>query len=856
MKPEPSNGLHTLCYRIDFDDLGNLAVYPLTGEFLAAWDHLKNLVKARAGRDEIQPSYSALATALSAASSQPVRLFPRWDLSKRDIDRGVVALLVTTGEFDPWILERTVQTFEQKTTGDNETNALAPLITGIEPKTRPLTEFIDIDDTTGSVAAPGWIYDAARWNLGARIADKPIRIDDHLPITFRRDTDGNLLAWENPLSRQSTNTTGLAMVQISTQIITVPGAKHLYLSLDAHVSRQPYRWNFVRNTWLDRGDPAQPIVKLPVSAPYPKIGRLNPEFRGFTAEVVESCGLDPITLPVEVPAVSGPVRPIGNPRKHSIGKGPGVRFLYQLGKHAADILGIPPLRYRPTAIRVQEQVSGPIPPEKMDAAIATSRASELRIVCLYATPPVRRRMIDALAPYCTDTKKLAGVSDDQPMRLTGRLTVVFKENSELLSHGSHARTVKGNRWLEPEPDTAIAVLAETHWDPDNPPDNDAKHPVRRMLGEHGVVAQFINSKWEPSKPRQRTRNGVTRVITPRDEPAIAAVRDLLRCAGVIDNRLALATVGNRLEGALDRDAILVGVHIRQHTPRRRGNFKPPNRLVIRLVAVHATPDANEPWYTETYSATDGTWAPYRDGTAAYHATEIGTTNISRAHKHRQAIRDYVDEALATFGRSRPLVVFVDAEGCKGIWSGLNNSSFGHGLLPGSGLHHPDIAVIRCATGSRVPRPTHRGHGAQPKDKHQPALPGSTLYEHEESGVRSWLLAQKSRVYRSQEIGARAGASYTRWTLPENKIKYLGKDWHGLTAIEIAVARPGEWEIRQLAALTARLCHQAASWDDRTQQPTPLHLAERPDLDHPQRDAQPDDNEESGCLPTVDRETTA
>ncbi|SDY77370.1 protein of unknown function [Saccharopolyspora shandongensis] len=843
MNTNPDVGLHTLCYRIDLDQIGDLVVYPLTDEFLVAWEHLKQVVRARIGRDEVQPSYSALATALSAASNQPVRLFPRWDLSKRDTDRGVIALLITTGEFDPWILKTTVETFEHQSTGDQDANALAPLITSIEPKARPLTEFIDIDDATDSVAAPGWIYDAARWNLASRIAETPVCIDDHLPIRFRLDTDANLVAWEHPLSRASKNNTGHAMVQISTRIITVPGAKHLYLRLDGHVSRQPYSWNFVRNTWLDRGDPNLPITKLPVLPPYPKKGRLNPEFRGFTAEVIESCGLDPITLPPELPVLPGQVRPIGKPRKHFIGKGPGVRFLYQLGKHATKILGTPPLRYQPTAIRVQEQIAGPIPPEKLDAAIAASQAHELRIVCLYATPAVRRRMSDALAPYAASGKHLlVGASDENPVPLTERLTVVFHQNPDLLDHGTQDRTANGIAWLEPKPDTAIAVLAETDWDPDNPPENDAKHPLRRTLGEHGVVAQFINSNWTPPKPRTRTRNGVTRVVTPRDEPAIAAVRDLFRHVGVIDNRLALATVGQHLKGALDRDTILIGVHIRQHTPRRRGKAKPAKRLVIRLVAIHATANADTSWYTETYSDADGTWVPYRVGTAAYHATDVGTTAVGRARKHYQDIRDYVDQALAAFSRSRPLVVFVDAESCRGIWPGLNNDSFGHGPLPGSGLGYQDLAVIRCATGARVPRPTHRSHGAQPKDKHQPALPGSTLYEHEEGGVRSWLLAQKSRVFRSQEIGARAGALYTRWTIPENRIKYMGKDWHGLTAIEIAVARAGQWDAQQLAALTARLCHQAASWDDRTQQPTPLHLAERPDLDHPQRDEQPNDND--------------
>ncbi|MCA1229824.1 RNAseH domain-containing protein [Saccharopolyspora sp. 6M] len=42
-----------------------------------------------------------------------------------------------------------------------------------------------------------------------------------------------------------------------------------------------------------------------------------------------------------------------------------------------------------------------------------------------------------------------------------------------------------------------------------------------------------------------------------------------------------------------------------------------------------------------------------------------------------------------------------------------------------------------------------------------------------------------------------------------------------------------------------MCHQAGSRDDRTRHPTPLHLAERADRDHPQRDEQPYDNDHVG-----------
>lgn len=839
-------GLHTLCYRIDPDTLGHLVLYPLTAEFLAVWEAFAQRVKLSKGRadsDAFTPSYSTLATALTAATNLTVRLFPRSQLARDDTSRGVVAVLATTGVIDPWIMATAARKFEQLSTGDPTADTLAPQLSSVEPHIRPVGEFIRTDANTGVVQAPGWIFDAARWNLAARIAATPLMIDDHLPITLRLDTDGHLIAFDHPLTRASRNTVGHATIYVSTKIITVPGATGLYLRLDGHVARHPYSWNFVRNVWLDRGDPALPIVKLPIFSPYPAKGRHEPSFKGYTAEVVESCGLRPIALPAQVGAMPGPVRPIGKPRRHAIGKGPGVRFLYQLGKHTTRQLDSLPLRYAKTPIRVAKRVTGPVPADNLDEAIAATGIEHLRIVCLYATAPVRRRMTDALAVYAaSEHHRLAGVTDNHPVHLTRRLSVVLHHAGPLLTHGTGPRNVHDIPWLDAPDDTGVVALAETEWDPEAPPTDDAKHAVRRLLAQRGVVVQFLNSNWTLPESGKRTIKGATRDTEQKDEPAIAAVRDLLRQAGVIDARLVHATAGARLAGGLQQEATLVGIHVRQHSPRRSHGAKP--RLVIRLVALHASPDPNHPWRIGTYSDHHQGWMPYRVGNAAYHAGDLGSSKLSREYKHLQDIRDLVDEALTAgkFDRDKPLVLFVDAQGCKGIWPGLNDASFGHGLLPGSTLNHPDIAVVRCANGDRIAQPTHRGHGAPVADANQPGLPGAYLYEHNEDGTLSWILGQPSRIYRSSQISARAGATFTRWTLPDDRLALTGKDWHGLTAIEIAIANPGSWPKRHLAALTARLCHQAASWDDRTQSPAPLHLAERPDLDHPQRAEQPEVSE--------------
>jgi hypothetical protein len=844
VSPDLNTGLHTLCYPTDPPALGSVVLYPLDAGFAAAWNVLASHAKAKAGRDAATPSYSAVATALIAATGQPVRLFPDRDLARADTEHGTCALLATTAEIDSWVMATALRVFERLTLNDPSSDMLAPLITQVGPQRRALADFITVNPATGAVSAPGWIYDAARWNLAARIAAAPLTIDGHLPVMLRLDTDGNLLAWDLPLTRESRGDgrAGHATTWISVKIITLPGAAGLYLRLDGHISRHPSSWSFVKNAWLDRGDPALPILRLPVLSPYPERGRDLPSLPGFTAEVTEAVGQHAITLPAVLPDPPGPVRPIGNPRRHPIGKGPGVRFLYQLGAHATRQLQTEPLRYAKTPISVGEHIQGPIAPARLDDAIAASGTEHLQITCLYSTDAARRRMIDALAPYAAaGPATLTGVPDDTPVTLTARLTVVTHQATELLRHGTHQRHAEAIPCLTAPEGTAVAVLTETDYAPDSPPPDDAKPLVRQLLASHDIVSQFLNVNWAPPRPRKRKVGDIIKEIQPADEPAIAAVRDLLRNAGVIDNRLAAATAGPGRAGALDREATLIGLHIRQHTPRRKGGAKPQNRLVIRLVAIYATPDPELPWRITAYDDKHGRWMPYRQANAAYHAADIGHAGLTRERKNQQAIRDLVEEALTAgaFSSAVPLVIFADGEACSGIWPGLNNSSLGRGPLPGSSLSHPDLAVVRCVSGERVPQATHRGHGRTPKDDpHKPPLPRASLYEHNENGMHSWLLAQPSRTYRSSQLGVRAGADYTRWTLPDSEASRMGKDWHGLTATEVTIATPGQWDCRHLAALTARLCQQAASWDDRTQNPAPVHLAERPDLDHPQRAEQP------------------
>lgn len=212
-----------------------------------------------------------------------------------------------------------------------------------------------------------------------------------------------------------------------------------------------------------------------------------------------------------------------------------------------------PLRYAKTPTAVGESIQGPIALARLDDTIAASGTERLQITCLYSTEAARRRMIDALAPYtAAGPATLTGVPDDTPATLTARLTGVTHQAADLLRHGAHERHARAIPCLTASEGTAVAVPAETDYDPDNPPPpDDAKPLVRQLLGSHDIVSQFLNVNWAPPRPRKRKVGDIIKEIEPAVEPAIAAVRDLLRNAGVIDNRTYVSgpySSGHNLSG--------------------------------------------------------------------------------------------------------------------------------------------------------------------------------------------------------------------------------------------------------------------------------------------------------------------
>jgi hypothetical protein len=825
--------LITLAYRLPRahagDVLGTITAYPLTREFSDTWARLP---ASRGGR---QPRYRSLATALCAATAQPVRLFGERDLAQQELDAGSRMLLLTSHPFD-YRLATAVAAWEQHTRADQAPSTLAPLLPPPEPA-RPLADYVSFSPGAPP-DAPNWVFRIAAWQIMKNLAGTRLSIDGRQPLTLRLDTDGSLLAWEPGDLITSSSGTARGIARITARLVTSPGTGDLILCFSAHLSRIAGSWAAVKNTWIARDAPGAPILRLPVhhrrrpdtdprAASDPWQHRLSPAIPA----IIEACELEPITLPESLPQAPGSIRPQapGNMR-HPLGSGLGARFMLRLHEHITACLpGLEPLGLEPDkTITLAERDPAPT---LATTAIASTGYRHLTILCLYATPSARDRMLSELESLTGQL--LMSLPDGQALPVNDRLAIIASHCPEMLAHGqvnraSHLARLLASPCLERESDDIISAWVETEYHPDLPIDRvaDAKPHLRRLLGLRQIPCQFL-----ATQPLQLP-TGV-RPLPESSQPhaARSALHDLLRITGILDDRIPQAAAGPQLQHRLDRPALLVGIHARR---QQTGDDDPP--LVLTLAAIRATPDPSAAWQALMYSERRSTWLRLGAGIADFHAGTIGDPALGRTEEKAARTRDRVEKRLAQLADDHPglpMVIFTDGPSTRTIWPGLQDRHFGTGPMPGDTLRAAghEVAVVRSNNGPEIGRPvTRRDEGSHPRDPLQPAAPGRRVYRRTDTAEPVWLFPGISKTYRA--MGGATGARYTRWTLPAHLARQLRKPWHSYTATEIAVPCAGAWEPVALAALTARLCEQPVSWDGRVVYATPLHLAVTADKDHP------------------------
>jgi pPIWI_RE module N-terminal domain len=234
--------LATLAFRIPPNRLGqvlgHITAYPLTEEFAQAWDRLPR-IRLDSGRPGT-PKYASLAAALRAVTAHPVRLFGPWDLSEAEQVAGAHALLLTTAPIDPRLLHTAVDAWEHLVRKDQDLRTLTPVLPDVPEPPRSFGACLDLD-ARRAPRAPGWVFEAAAWQVMRRLAAHPLELDGRSPIAFRLDTDGDLLAWDDLVTNVWSDRTGYGMARVSCNIVTIAGLSDLVLRFDAHLTRLDQR---------------------------------------------------------------------------------------------------------------------------------------------------------------------------------------------------------------------------------------------------------------------------------------------------------------------------------------------------------------------------------------------------------------------------------------------------------------------------------------------------------------------------------------------------------------------------------------------------------------------------------------
>lgn len=861
---DSEQSLFTLSFPMDERLLGRVYVYPQPEQFPSAWNRLPR----PKGKDAMQPVASLQTAARAVTGERLVFTDPN-----RPAFTGPWAkrtLLITHSPLDPTTVGNLVREWEARIPGHERHDTLAPLLDFHAGGPYALTDILQ-RDAQGRITGPYWAFRVAGWQLANLLATQPMPIEDQLPepLPFLLDSDGDLLAWQSPLTHEKTWTdedsgkrrriVGYAMERIHIEVEPAPGGRILVAHLSARISRVANHWKGIRNALVRHAVNPDVILKAPIRTRWEKgpDGLMQPksvDYHGATAQIVEACGIAPLPEPPTNLDELGDVRGVHRTGKHPIEKGAGAMFLAKLEEHATWVFDQAPVTYQASSIRISKSTADfrpYVPADKILPALDSADIAALRAVVVYESTEWKRRVLGQLARDYS-LPALADLADEKPLQITPGFELIAMHLPELVRHGDQNRALILNSlrcFTRSTERDLVTALCETRYLTEQEKEDrvtDAKHALKALFAERGIPSQFITMDSDPGDPyRMNMRDRVERskarkaglpdpVVDYKDDNAVQiALGSLQSDSGIIDNRLAAAAFHrNAKDTALDREAVAVGLWTRLHRfEETAGRPKRAAVLAVTLVAMRITPGDDEYWPTLMYS--DQGWQRLAPARALHHAGPIGKKghHLRKEQQGPDNVNNYVNRALAALTQRYPLIIFTEQR--KGLWPGLANERLGDPRIPGQQLIAQgwDISVVRVGNGQGTPQPSRRigGGGKLPKNPEQPVMPEKILYHSDHGGVRSYLFAGQSRQHAG---GQRTGTQHTRRTLPSGQLAQMSAPFHAMTRSEYVVAHPGTWREEQLTGLAARISEQAAMWDGRTNLPAPLHLAKSADEKHP------------------------
>jgi hypothetical protein len=903
--------LDVLAYRGTSDLLGDAAVH--IREFdtgvISLWRLFERDYRDHVKADEAQAPHSVVVNALRCLTGGYVAFDP---------DRG---FLVTREEVhdDTLLAAFTLMHGLALGTPIDEIDLTAPprlaeRVAGSPQERRLLADYLRTTET-GQPDAPLWVYNTVAWDLSRRIAARPWRVDGR-EIALRVDSRGGVVAWQDPWTNKSG--TAEALFRAAIEMKTLPNIADPMLLVSPTVTRIQSRMVWARTVLVEQEDPARPIVEVAMAGrsrvrrisamTLDMLARLGVE-RSILRHVQNRVELenqtpeereehDTTRAPDDLVALDGAASPVIRPVQSKnfrfpIGHGVGMHHRRELRRHIDEVLGETlvkttrlPIYFEGRNFK-QVDVDHLLPaPEGIVRSLNTMGYRHLRIVCLWTTDEVRRRMLDGLCRAytghgrSTDDQAPGGRPldpvDDVPVALNGaEISAVFYRVPGFLDHGPDSGRAEAisHVQLNCGSDTLVGVWAETEYtdrgdenDGDQQQDSedgmedgieddtaeqpagvkedeDAKFRARRTLAGTGVNSQFIVHRI-PRKPRKGKKT--------RDYPVIYSLLDLHRSLGIIDRRITNVMV-DRLGSHAPTAVAHCAFHVRRQSKRGRDRAA---KICITAAALVPPTHDGQAWTLHGWSYTDPTWRPYHEAQTAFHAKDYPTGNMTELQDDNagyKKVATRIDDALADFARylgGTPYTVTVDAYGSRRLWNGLHNNKQGESArpgtwLPGSTIHPADRprAIIRVnknademARALGITLLDDNGEKASDGDRTTNSLFRVTS----DFGADSFALITVPHQYDGQSAG-RLGSDKTRWSadygsnvegeLRRNEMK---DNWYSMTTLGIfPVAVKDKIKSDKLALMTARLCHQALAWAGRTTYPAHLHAAAKMDLDHPQ-----------------------
>ncbi|WP_159944022.1 RNaseH domain-containing protein [Nocardiopsis sp. FR6] len=847
--------LYTLDYPLNTEQMGKVYVYPLTADFATLWDRLAKRWDRKEG---FKTPHASLRTALATVNGRMVILTVRRNTHNEEpLSRR--SLLVSDGPLDPQRTRICFDVWQRLSYGTyRNDDRLSHFIDFEAAKALPLMSVLERDDA-GYITGPWWWKDAVGWSAIRLLAPHPLldQAREDSITQFRPSTGRILVAWDYPLhyttnKGRKNERTEYGMAYVSAVGTTMRGHPDPIVRIDCHTTRVAPTYKNVKTVHV-RHPNFPTLLRVPVRS-LPRKDANGDEvvdnegnmvwdttFRGHTAEIVQACGLEPITLPDKADGDLDHVRPVfRNKGKHKIGKGAGAYFTLRMATHISDVLGTEPLIYDATSYNIPGNsiIGGPVPLGQLAEAVTHAGWRSLRLAILYAKDSTPRRILKILetdygVSIPLGLTRADSSFDGAEFDISPGVTLVMCKAPELVMHGTHDRSAIIDQvpCLKPTgADQLISAICETNWDGKRAK-NDGKFPTRQALAQAGITSQFLNAAKQDEEETDS-----------KDHPASSAIRNLLQNSGIVDNRVSFATSAvpqTRKKSPLTEPVTVVGLYFRRHNYKRvRGQSLKPPKLVVLLVALHLGTDPYTPPRLEMYD--NGHWLRHAEGVTAFHAGSIGQERWGRDGEGAHEVRLHIEAALDSLilpTETERVVLVVDKEGSQSIYPALGDNPSVTGPFPGRGLVEDglDVAIARIALGEHAPRPaTAYREGVDDLRMMQPSYRKRILFAYGQGDETSWLLTQDSRQHQGAKSPQRLGTTRMRDHFHESPVpSHMAKDMHATSRIEITIPKKGNWEPADLAVLIARMCDQAVAWDHRTLRPVPLHLAHAADRDHPE-----------------------